>query len=192
MNAEAICVCVCVLLCVCVLMCVCLCVPADLWVIVTSLYMCSGATVSCDVSCVCFCYFFSGARSRFFGQSGWGRESVLRRFQERSSSVRGRKVVIDENDGFEGVTDGLDERGFLRVRTAQGLRVVLSGDGKNEVGGRQDYVGPGLRAGRGGRGFSGGCFERTSSAGRVRDRPPRSPRTQSRPARSVNDSLCFW
>ncbi len=55
------------------------------------------------------------------------RESILRRFQERSSSVRGRQVRIEENGGFEGVTEGLDARGFLQVRTEQGLRTVVSG-----------------------------------------------------------------
>jgi BirA family biotin operon repressor/biotin-[acetyl-CoA-carboxylase] ligase len=55
------------------------------------------------------------------------RESVLRRFAERSSFARGCDVRIEENGGFEGITEGLDERGFLRVRTAQGLRTVLSG-----------------------------------------------------------------
>ena len=55
------------------------------------------------------------------------RDSVLRRFHERSSSVRGRRVRIEENDPFEGVTDGLDSRGFLQVRTPHGLRMVLSG-----------------------------------------------------------------
>ena len=54
-------------------------------------------------------------------------ESILRRFQERSSTVRGRRVQIEENGGFEGVTEGLDPRGFLQVRTAAGLRTVLSG-----------------------------------------------------------------
>jgi BirA family biotin operon repressor/biotin-[acetyl-CoA-carboxylase] ligase len=52
---------------------------------------------------------------------------ILRRFAERSSYVRGRKVRIEENGGFEGVTEGLDTRGFLQVRTSQGLRIVLSG-----------------------------------------------------------------
>lgn len=52
---------------------------------------------------------------------------ILRRFEEGSSSVRGRKVRIEENGGFEGVTAGLDPRGFLQVRTDEGLRVVLSG-----------------------------------------------------------------
>ena len=56
------------------------------------------------------------------------RGSVLKRFQERSSSVRGRKVQIVLDDGsFEGTTYGLDPRGFLQVRTLEGLKVVLSG-----------------------------------------------------------------
>jgi BirA family transcriptional regulator, biotin operon repressor / biotin---[acetyl-CoA-carboxylase] ligase len=54
-------------------------------------------------------------------------ESVLRRFAEHSSYVRGRAVHIEENGGFDGVTEGLDARGFLQVRTAHGLRTVLSG-----------------------------------------------------------------
>jgi len=55
------------------------------------------------------------------------RESILRRFSEQSSTVRGAEVRIEENVGFEGVTEGLDSRGFLQLRTAQGLRTVLSG-----------------------------------------------------------------
>ena len=52
---------------------------------------------------------------------------ILRRFENQSSSVRGRQVRIEENGGFEGVTEGLDSRGFLRVRTHEGLRIVYSG-----------------------------------------------------------------
>ena len=55
------------------------------------------------------------------------RESILRRFSERSSWVRGARVRVDENGGFEGITEGLDSRGFLRVNTGQGARTVLSG-----------------------------------------------------------------
>jgi BirA family biotin operon repressor/biotin-[acetyl-CoA-carboxylase] ligase len=53
--------------------------------------------------------------------------AILRRFQERSSSVRGRQIEVEENGGLEGITEGLDSRGFLQVRTAQGVRTVLSG-----------------------------------------------------------------
>lgn len=52
---------------------------------------------------------------------------ILRRFEEHSSMVRGRPVRVEENGGFEGVTDGLDPRGFLRVHTHAGLRIVYSG-----------------------------------------------------------------
>lgn len=56
------------------------------------------------------------------------RDSVLKRFQERSSSVHDRPVFVEgEQGGFEGTTYGLDARGFLQVRTMHGLRVVLSG-----------------------------------------------------------------
>jgi BirA family biotin operon repressor/biotin-[acetyl-CoA-carboxylase] ligase len=55
------------------------------------------------------------------------RESILRRFSERSSSVRGVQVHVDENGGIDGVTEGLDDHGFLQVRTSQGIRRVLSG-----------------------------------------------------------------
>jgi BirA family biotin operon repressor/biotin-[acetyl-CoA-carboxylase] ligase len=56
-----------------------------------------------------------------------GRESVLRRFQERSSYAQGRRVRVEEDGGYEGVTAGLDTRGFLQVETRNGLRTVLSG-----------------------------------------------------------------
>jgi BirA family transcriptional regulator, biotin operon repressor / biotin---[acetyl-CoA-carboxylase] ligase len=55
------------------------------------------------------------------------REAVLRRFTEHSSYVRGREVRIEENGEFEGISEGLDPRGFLQVRTAHGVRTVLSG-----------------------------------------------------------------
>jgi BirA family biotin operon repressor/biotin-[acetyl-CoA-carboxylase] ligase len=54
--------------------------------------------------------------------------SILRRFAENSSWVRGKAVRIEENGAaFEGTTEGLDPRGFLQVRTAQGMQTVLSG-----------------------------------------------------------------
>jgi BirA family biotin operon repressor/biotin-[acetyl-CoA-carboxylase] ligase len=56
------------------------------------------------------------------------RQSILRRFTEKSSWVRRKQVRIEENGTrVEGITEGLDERGFLQVRTTQGLRTILSG-----------------------------------------------------------------
>ena len=56
------------------------------------------------------------------------RESILHRFAESSSWVDGKEVRIEENgSSFEGTSEGLDQRGFLQVRTAKGLQTVLSG-----------------------------------------------------------------
>jgi BirA family transcriptional regulator, biotin operon repressor / biotin---[acetyl-CoA-carboxylase] ligase len=54
-------------------------------------------------------------------------EPIMRRVESRSSYATGKLVHVDEDGGYDGVTDGLDPRGFLRVRTDQGLRMVISG-----------------------------------------------------------------
>ena len=46
---------------------------------------------------------------------------------EASSFARGRHVPVEEDGGYEGITEGLDDRGFLLVRTDGGLRTVFSG-----------------------------------------------------------------
>ena len=57
-----------------------------------------------------------------------GGAGLLERFTAASSWVRGKRVRVDEGGGYTGVTDGLDERGFLRVAGDDGLqRTVLSG-----------------------------------------------------------------
>jgi BirA family biotin operon repressor/biotin-[acetyl-CoA-carboxylase] ligase len=54
-------------------------------------------------------------------------ESIRARLEQRSSWIRGKRVVVDEGTPYPGVTDGLDARGFLQVRTPEGPRTVLSG-----------------------------------------------------------------
>jgi len=56
-----------------------------------------------------------------------GPQEALARFAQRSSYASGKRVRVEEDGGFEGVSDGLDARGFLKVRTPQGVRTVLSG-----------------------------------------------------------------
>jgi BirA family biotin operon repressor/biotin-[acetyl-CoA-carboxylase] ligase len=54
--------------------------------------------------------------------------ALLDRFAASSSWVRGKRVSVDEDGGYTGVTDGLDSRGFLRVAGEDGvLHTVLSG-----------------------------------------------------------------
>jgi BirA family biotin operon repressor/biotin-[acetyl-CoA-carboxylase] ligase len=63
-------------------------------------------------------------------------QSILERLEQASSWVRGKRVRVEELEGFSGVTEGLDARGFLQVRTPQGLRTVFSG-GVREIGARE-------------------------------------------------------
>lgn len=55
------------------------------------------------------------------------RSAIVRRFEQSCSSVRGKTVSIEGDNALAGTTQGLDECGFLRLKTAQGLRTVLSG-----------------------------------------------------------------
>jgi len=55
-------------------------------------------------------------------------QSILQRFAESSSWVSGKRVRIEQTGStMEGITEGLDRRGFLQLRTPQGLQTVLSG-----------------------------------------------------------------
>jgi BirA family biotin operon repressor/biotin-[acetyl-CoA-carboxylase] ligase len=108
--------------------------PAELREIATSLRIETGMEWSRVELCAALLKSLDRQYRSLIENAG-ARASILRRFEESSSSVRGRKVSIEvnsdgnseENGGLEGVTEGLDERGFLRVRTEDGLRTVLSG-----------------------------------------------------------------
>lgn len=52
---------------------------------------------------------------------------LLERLEAGSTWIRGKRVRVEEGEGFSGTTEGLDARGFLLVRTAKGLRTVYSG-----------------------------------------------------------------
>jgi BirA family biotin operon repressor/biotin-[acetyl-CoA-carboxylase] ligase len=55
------------------------------------------------------------------------RSAIIRAFEQRSSYARSRLVHVNEGAGYDGVTEGLDDRGFLLIRTPGGVRTVLSG-----------------------------------------------------------------
>lgn len=67
-------------------------------------------------------------------------EPIVKRVESRSSYSYGKHVQVNEDGGYTGVTDGLDPRGFLRVRTDHGLRIVVSGSVR-PASGRSDAPG---------------------------------------------------
>ena len=100
--------------------------PADLQTIATSLRLVSGTEWSRVELCTALLKSLD-REYRSLLESRDSVNSILRRFEERSLSAKGRQVEVEEDASLQGVTDGLDERGFLKVRTAEGLRTVLSG-----------------------------------------------------------------
>jgi BirA family biotin operon repressor/biotin-[acetyl-CoA-carboxylase] ligase len=99
----------------------------DLAPIATSLHMESGREWSRVELTAALLKSLDSAYRRLIADPAESRASIIRSFEQRSSYARGRDVRIEEEPGFHGVTEGLDERGFLQVRTTSGLRTVLSG-----------------------------------------------------------------
>lgn len=57
-----------------------------------------------------------------------GKRPILEQFEARSSYVRGRAVAVEAaGRNITGITEGLDEDGYLRVRTAEGLETIIAG-----------------------------------------------------------------
>jgi BirA family biotin operon repressor/biotin-[acetyl-CoA-carboxylase] ligase len=100
--------------------------PAELREIATSLRVETGTEWSRVELCAALLKSLDREYRGMVEDAG-ARDAILRRFEKSSSSVRGREVSIEENGCLAGVTEGLDERGFLRIRTAEGLRTVVSG-----------------------------------------------------------------
>ncbi|MGA7381350.1 MAG: biotin--[acetyl-CoA-carboxylase] ligase, partial [Terriglobales bacterium] len=100
--------------------------PPDLQGLATSLRLATGSEWSRVELCAALLKSL-GREYRELTENASARESILTRFAQRSSSVQGARVTVDQDGGFEGVTEGLDARGFLQIKTAAGLRTVLSG-----------------------------------------------------------------
>lgn len=100
--------------------------PAELRDSATSLRMASGSEWSRVELCAALLRSLD-REYRGLLEKGFEASSILQRFQERSSTVRGAAVRVLQNGGFDGVTEGLDARGFLQVRDGQNVRIVVSG-----------------------------------------------------------------
>lgn len=58
-----------------------------------------------------------------------GPETIVREWRRRSTYFSGKRVrVVLENEAITGTTDGLEENGALRIKTAGGNRIVQAGD----------------------------------------------------------------
>jgi BirA family transcriptional regulator, biotin operon repressor / biotin---[acetyl-CoA-carboxylase] ligase len=100
--------------------------PDELRPTATSLRLATSKTWSRMALCAALLKFLDREYKNLLRQAE-GHGDVLRRFEEKSPTIRGKQVHVEDDGGYEGVTDGLDPRGFLRLRTSEGLRIVYSG-----------------------------------------------------------------
>jgi BirA family biotin operon repressor/biotin-[acetyl-CoA-carboxylase] ligase len=99
--------------------------PADLREIATSLRVESGRPWSRSELAAALLKSLD-REYRALSDAGARRE-LIGRFEAASSMARDVRVHVEEEGGYEGITEGLDDRGFLRVKTSNGVRAVLSG-----------------------------------------------------------------
>lgn len=100
--------------------------PEELQPIATSLQFTTGSEWSRIELCAALLKSLDREYRALLSSSG-AHADILRRFEQNSPMARGCQVHVEENGGFSGVTEGLDPRGFLKVRTKEGLRIVYSG-----------------------------------------------------------------
>jgi BirA family biotin operon repressor/biotin-[acetyl-CoA-carboxylase] ligase len=55
------------------------------------------------------------------------RRAIIARFQQMSSLAHDRRVFVEEDGGYAGISAGLDDRGFLQVSSNHVMRTVFSG-----------------------------------------------------------------
>ena len=100
--------------------------PEDLAEIAISLRIASGREQNRIEVLGAVLRAFDGEYRKLRAEKNMG-EDLLQRLPQMSTWVRGKKVQVPEQGGYVGVTAGLDAKGFLLVKTEQGMRTVLSG-----------------------------------------------------------------
>jgi BirA family biotin operon repressor/biotin-[acetyl-CoA-carboxylase] ligase len=111
--------------------------PAPLEEIATSLRLATGQSHSREVLLAEMLRCLHGEVTLL--ESTWPPDAeIVPRLEAASTWVRGKAVRVMDHDNpahnYTGTTAGLDARGFLLVKTAEGLRTVVSG-GVREAGG---------------------------------------------------------
>ncbi len=104
--------------------------PPEIEPLATSLRRESGTTVSRDDLLVSLLRALDAEMHVLVRQHRGADDgpALPERFTAASTWATGKRVHVDEDGGYTGITDGLDSRGFLRIRMDDGTaRTVLSG-----------------------------------------------------------------
>jgi BirA family transcriptional regulator, biotin operon repressor / biotin---[acetyl-CoA-carboxylase] ligase len=101
--------------------------PAELESVATSIRTATGRVTSRIELLAAMLQALDRGYKEFTADPVSAKKKIFREFSERSSYVRGARVHVEEEGGYDGITMGLDERGFLRVQTLNGMRTVING-----------------------------------------------------------------
>jgi BirA family transcriptional regulator, biotin operon repressor / biotin---[acetyl-CoA-carboxylase] ligase len=99
--------------------------PGDLATPATSLDLATGRTISRQPLLLALLKSLE-REACGLGDAG-AAKIMLKRLEQNSTWIRGRRVQVHGPQACEGVTAGLDEKGFLLVETAAGLVTVQTG-----------------------------------------------------------------
>jgi len=101
--------------------------PEDIERVATSLRLISGSEQSREILLVELLESIDGF-CRILEENG--KETILRLFTQASSYAAGRRVIVEQDGAvLRGVTAGLDESGFLRLRKDDGMECVIMAGG---------------------------------------------------------------
>ncbi|HEY3929742.1 MAG TPA: biotin--[acetyl-CoA-carboxylase] ligase [Candidatus Koribacter sp.] len=101
--------------------------PEEINKVATSLRMQSGRTWSRVELTAALLKSLDRVYSLLLRGGSAARKEIIATFQERSSLAKDRRVFVEEDGGYAGISHGLDDRGFLQVTSMGHMRTVFSG-----------------------------------------------------------------
>lgn len=101
--------------------------PDDIRGVATSLKMQTGRTWSRVEITAALLKSLDRIYQELLRGNASARRDIIARFQANSSLAKDRRVFVEEDGGYAGISAGLDDRGFLQVSSNGALRTVFSG-----------------------------------------------------------------
>ncbi len=101
--------------------------PDEIRPVATSLKMQSGRTWSRVELTAALLKSLDRVYQELLRGGAAARRDIIARFQANSSLAKDRRVFVEEDGGYAGISAGLDERGFLQVSSNGTVRTVFSG-----------------------------------------------------------------
>jgi BirA family biotin operon repressor/biotin-[acetyl-CoA-carboxylase] ligase len=107
--------------------------PPDLATTATSLRHAWGVPISREMLAAVFLHALDSQLRQIAGEDHLGTRSLLERFCRRSTWVQGKRVRVEEDEGYTGTTAGLNADGLLLVHCDDGQTRTVRHGGVREL-----------------------------------------------------------